>query len=209
MKAITVTLNIKNLNPDLFSNNSIGQIKTFTSIPKVFYRPSGGGRRTDAYDTLSALVHQADGFYSVIIPAYDTSIQYLGPIYFTGDNFTYPVINYTSEELVTQDNINAFNSASTLETTRSNEGVAEVKFIYKRLRKLYNSGALTLNQFQQAQDLLFDALLPCTYGLWEISYNRLNAIPNPANATLLAVLTEIRTRINYYISNDSRQEEII
>lgn len=91
MIAITITEVIKNLNPDLFKQD-VGIIKQLKEIPKSLYSPTYlVGRRTDGYQTLPTATHEADGFFDVIIPTYDTSIERLGALYFDVDKFTYPI----------------------------------------------------------------------------------------------------------------------
>ena len=55
-------------------------------------RSSGAdGQRTDGYQTLPTETHIADGFFDVIVPTYDSSIERLGALFFDVDKFTYPI----------------------------------------------------------------------------------------------------------------------
>jgi len=99
MIAITITQELKDLNPDLFKQD-VGIIKQLKEIPKSLYSPTYFvGQRTDGYQTLPTATHEADGFYPVVIPTYDTSIEVLGALYFDVDKFTHPVVAKTTEEL--------------------------------------------------------------------------------------------------------------
>lgn len=90
MIAITITQVVKDLNPDLFKNYEVGSIRQLSSIPKSFYSPTYfNGQRTDGYQTLPTSTHEADGFFEVITPTYDTSIEQLGALFFDVDKFTY------------------------------------------------------------------------------------------------------------------------
>lgn len=97
--AITVNDSIKKYNPDLFKNSAINSIMPFTDIPKSFAGISKNYARTDGYHTLSSTIHEADGFFPLVTPAYDAATQKLGAIYFNADHFTYNVIAKTSEEI--------------------------------------------------------------------------------------------------------------
>lgn len=100
MKAIIITQELKDLNPNFGGN--VNTIKTVNNLPRSFYSPTyNNGQRTDAYHTLDNAIHEADGFYDVINPSYNSSTQYLGNLYFDDINsyFTYPVNDYTQEEL--------------------------------------------------------------------------------------------------------------
>mgnify|MGYP003637504924 CR=1 FL=1 len=200
MKAITITTELKLANPDIFGSATIGSIREFSSVPKSFssldYNPE---QRTDGYHTLDNSVHEADGFFDVVKPAIDEATQKLGALYFDSTSFTYPIIALTQPEIDAKVEAEADNVASETEGTRREDGEAEAIYIFKHLRKLKNNGTLTNNQFDAAQDLVFDALLPMTYGLWDVTKTRLDAIPNPANQTLLNVLNDIRTRIDNYL----------
>jgi len=91
MIAITITQEIKDLNPDLFKQD-VGIIKQLKEIPKSLYSPTYfNGQRTDGYQTLPTATHIADGFFEVITPTYDTSIERLGALFFDADKFTYPI----------------------------------------------------------------------------------------------------------------------
>lgn len=212
MKAIKITQQLKNLNPSIFGG-AVDTIKTFGLLPNVFFRPLNNGARTDAYQTLSDAIHEADGFFDVVTPQdgidYDSSVQKLGALFFDVDKFTYPIIALTQQEiddLVAQE---ADSTADEQESTRQTDGEAEARYIYKMLRKLKNAGTLTANQFIQAQDLMFDALSPMAeWGLWDVSKSRLTAISDPANATLLNILNQIRARITYYVNNGTRDNEV-
>jgi hypothetical protein len=203
MKAITVTTVLKQSNAEIFAGQNVGAIRTFNNIPRTFSSLTyNTGQRTDGYNTLDNSTHEADGFYDVITPAYDLSIEKLGVLFFNTTNFTYPVIVLTQPEIDARVDGIEDNIAGETEGTRGQDGTEEGKFIFKYLRKLNNNGTITNNQFKAAQDLLFDALLPMTYGLWDVTEDRLLAIPDPTNNTLLSILNEIRNRISSYITNN-------
>jgi len=99
MIAITITQEIKDLNPDLFKQD-VGVIKQLSAIPTSLYSPTYFvGEPTGGYQTLPTATHEADGFYPVVIPSYDTSTEVLGALFFDVDKFTYPVVVKTTEEL--------------------------------------------------------------------------------------------------------------
>ena len=91
MIAIIITQELKDLNPDLFKQD-VGVIKQIKEIPKSLYSPTYfNGQRTDGYQTLPTATHEADGFFEVITPIYDSSIERLGALFFEVDKFTYPI----------------------------------------------------------------------------------------------------------------------
>lgn len=71
-----------------------GQIKIFSSIPKVW---------TDNNGThLNITDGEAFGFYDIITPVYSSATQELGEIYFDSENntFTYPVVEKVLAESI-------------------------------------------------------------------------------------------------------------
>lgn len=83
-----------------------GEIKTHNNLPKSFGNVIGG------FDTISDEQAQAFGFYSVVVPQYDSRTENLGNIYFDSDNnvFTYPVNIRIWEETLSELKITKINS---------------------------------------------------------------------------------------------------
>lgn len=71
-----------------------GKIIVYSEFPEVL---TDGvlGTTIGGYDKLSDDIHFLDGFREVVIPDYNTTLQYLSEIYFDNNNdiFTYDVIN--------------------------------------------------------------------------------------------------------------------
>jgi hypothetical protein len=100
MIAITVTQIIKDLNVELFKNDTVGNIRKLKEIPKSLFSPTYfSGQRTDGYHTLPTETHEADGFFNVVIPVYNTATQRLGVLFFDVDNFTYSIEAIPQAEL--------------------------------------------------------------------------------------------------------------
>lgn len=216
MKAITITTELKQANQELLGNSTIGTIRIFNSIPRTFYSLTyNAGQRTDGYNTLGDIeldpdgnpgvltnIHETDGFYDVVTPVIDEATQKLGALFFNTTDFTYPVVALTQPEIDARVEAIADSVAEDTENSKVSDGQEEAKFVFKNLRKLLNDGTLTQGQFDTAEDLLFDALIPLNWGRWGIAKTRLDAITDPVNQTLLDILNDIRTRIdNYILSN--------
>ena len=198
-KAITVTADNKKRNPKYLSFTPITGVVVYDTtidFPGSWGTPNW---RKENFSNVSDVFHEEAGFFPVVVPPYDPTTEKLGSIFEDAPNkmFSYPVVALTPTELETIDDAKAGEE----ENTKSNDGKNEAIFIFKYLRKLKNDGTLTDNQYVSAQNLMFDALLPMTFGMWHLTQSRLVAVPDPANATLLAILNEIRSRINDYINN--------
>ena len=65
-----------------------GQIKRYSKIPEYWKNHIG-------FDKLETAIHEAEGFFEVVVPVLDYDIQKLGEIYFDEINklFTYSVID--------------------------------------------------------------------------------------------------------------------
>ena len=71
-----------------------GQIKIYGQLPKTWKNHLN-------FSQASVELQQQEGFYDVVRPEYNTETQRLGEIYFDSNEevFTYPVIDFTQEEL--------------------------------------------------------------------------------------------------------------
>lgn len=101
MKAIIVTLELKNANTKLFINNEVGSIRQMKMPKSLVSLNYNAGQRTDGYHTLDNSIHEADGFYDVVTPAFDVATEKLGAIEWDAVNsyFTFPIVALTQEEL--------------------------------------------------------------------------------------------------------------
>jgi hypothetical protein len=75
-----------------------GTIKTFPAVPKSYGNIIGG------FDLLSDSELQGYGFYNLVTPEYNDSIQELGDISFDSDNnqFVYAIVDITWEETLAE-----------------------------------------------------------------------------------------------------------
>lgn len=203
MKLIKITQQNKADNPVLFKNNAVDSYRRFNTLPNAYI----GVEKVDGGYAYRTDLHEQDGFLDFVQRNPDESIEKLGDIILDGNTYTNETIPLTAQEqadyIVQQED----NVAQTEESSRQSDGDAEARYIFKNLRRLLNKGVITENQFKASQNLLFDALLPITYGLWDVSETRLNNLTNPSNATLLNVLNQIRVRITYYVNNGERSAE--
>ena len=93
--AIEITQDLKDANP-IFKDNEIGSIRRFGKLPQTFVI---NGLNTHNIKSLPIEDLNAIGFYELITPSINASLQYLGDIYFDVDKFTYEILDYTAEEI--------------------------------------------------------------------------------------------------------------
>jgi len=82
----------------MYARQQNGAIKRYTAIPKSW------GNVIAGFDRLTSTEWNAQGFYSVVTPSYDSATQKLGDLEWDADNsvFTYPVINKTWTQTVAE-----------------------------------------------------------------------------------------------------------
>ena len=93
MKAIIITQEIKDSNPELYSGIAIGTIRQYSEAPNSFFSSNyNQGQRTDGYHLLESSIHKLDGFLDLIIPEINDN-QKLVEIIFdeVNNNFTYHI----------------------------------------------------------------------------------------------------------------------
>lgn len=93
MKAIQITQQLKESNPELFIAVEIGFIRQFSIVPNSFFSMNyNAGQRTDGYHLLDNEIHKQDGFLDLITPEINEN-QKLGEIFFNAvyNNFTYKI----------------------------------------------------------------------------------------------------------------------
>ena len=203
MIAITVTQIVKDLNISLFKNGVVGEIKELKAIPKRFFSPTYfNGQRTDGYHTLDVSIHEADGFYEVVEPVFDSTTHYLGVIFFDVDKFTYTVIAYTQAELDANTERELLNDeASQFFNNRKLEGEQYIeKFNAWVFRKVFNS-EITKPQAITTLGFFYEALTPLVFGYFEEAKTRITALTT-ANAGLNTIKTKILNEIQSYLDNE-------
>lgn len=69
------------------------RIILYNNLPRKFQGVNG--TTLGGYNKLPNSIHEADGFFDVIVPEYDNILQYLSEIYFNEENkyFTYDIID--------------------------------------------------------------------------------------------------------------------
>lgn len=99
MKAIQITQQLKDTNPELFGGVKIGFIRQYSDVPNSFYSLNyNQGQRTDGYNLLGSEIHQQDGFLDLIFPEINDK-QKLGEIILDNENYTYEIVLKSNEEI--------------------------------------------------------------------------------------------------------------
>lgn len=175
-----------------------GQIRVFNTLPKVWNNTINFRASTES--DLYAL-----GFRDIVKPSITEYQRYgaLLPEHLANEVYIYPVIDFTQAEIDSYDQRQLDNdsSANKLINYRS-DGEIWNKRIWDRIMREYDSGNLTENQFNTISNSLFDAILPLNFGQWKIAKSRVDALPIPSNAKLLAILNKTKQIIDDYITEN-------
>ncbi len=186
----------------MIANINFQPLKTFENIKEYFrgtrnlykLRPNQGN-----YDKLSNSELKKDGWRQVVIPEFNPDTQRLGALLYdkTNDVVTREVIDKSQEEIdqETQSRLDADSSSQKFEDDRQ-KGMEFFDRFLKFMQREVDNGRLTQTQADNADDILFDALLPCSYGKFKISQKRLNAIQEPSNAKLKALLDKAKQQVS-------------
>ena len=206
MKAITTTQQLKDLNPKLFLG-AVGSVKQFSEIPKSFFSPTYNlGQRTDMYNTLDNAIHEADGFFDVVLPVsgvdYDPATQKLGALEFDVDHFTRPIIALTQAEIddYVQQQEDSDEAANFFNQRKADGQVYLDRFNAYLYRRVVN-GTATKAQAISALNFFYEALHPLTMGYFELAQTRVAALAT-GNADLIALKTKINNEITAYLNNE-------
>jgi len=204
MIAIEITQELKDLNKDLLGRYNVGTITELNSVPKSFYSPTYfNGQRTDGYHTLDNSIHQADGFYELVEPVFDSSIEKLGKIIFNGTTFTYKVSLLAEDEIERNTEVDeSLDSASTTYKNHKENGVKLFDRVYSLIQRNLNSGDLTPNQAKTIAQYFYPILEPLYKGQWHLVKLSLDAETPPVNAKFLFVFNKIQGWVDNYILNN-------
>lgn len=172
-------------------------LRKYSKIPS-FWKP---GQHIRLYDTASPEIHYADGWRDLVEPPI-TENQRRGAIIYDVQNElgTYEVIELTPEEIAIreQQKIDSDVSAQLIQQ-RESDGQELFRKFFIHIRRLLDKDQITPNQAKNSVSLLFDALLPITFGQFEFAQIRLNALAVPANAKEKMLLDEAKEKIAEYL----------
>jgi hypothetical protein len=208
MKAIIITQQLKTLNVDLFGSSAIGSIRTFGSLPSAFLSPTyNTGQRTDMYYTLSNAIHEADGFYDVVVPTYNSATHKLGALFFNVSNFTYNIVALTQEEIdnKVQQDLDADDS-QTKADQRKEDGIQDYRRLQAIIERKFKAGAFSNNANTNRliaiglYEYFSDAVGAINWGDWVVAQKKLLVAPATTNATALSLYNAVKTKVDNYIT---------
>ena len=144
------------------------------------------------------------GFFDVVIPTLMAG-ERLGAIYFDeAENvFAYPIEQIppkTQAELdaETQTALDNDSSAQIIQNHREN-GKTQLIRIWDKIQRLKDNGQLTANQFRTVSEVLFDALIPIEFGMWQVAQTKINATPT-ASGIIGVIRTQVKAIIDDYVN---------
>jgi hypothetical protein len=185
----------------------IDGIIRFQSSFKTFGNTLGFSNATDKqlYDW---------GFRDVVVPS-ATTYQRLGEIYYkeyiidasgntTGNYFTYPVIDFTQEEIDVYDQRVLDKD---IHTQKINELENDGKLFFKRIKAIIernvSTSAITETQGFGFRKNLAPVIRPLREGDWDIAKENLDNMSAPSDPEVNTILTGITSMIDTYIIDNN------
>ena len=80
-----------------------------------------------------------------------------------------------------------------------NNGQTELRRIWDKIQRLKDNGQLTANQFRTVSEVLFDALIPLEFGMWQVAQTKINATPT-ASGIIGTIRTQVKVIIDDYVT---------
>ena len=80
-----------------------------------------------------------------------------------------------------------------------NNGQTELRRIWDKIQRLKDNGQLTANQFRTVSEVLFDALIPLEFGMWQVAQTKINATPT-ASGIIGTIRTQVKAIIDDYVT---------
>ncbi len=189
----------------MFKNFAVDSIRQFNSIPKSYVSNNyHSGQRTDGYHTLNNSIHEVDGFFDVVSPIIDDAIQKLGTLFFDSDKFTYPVEVKTQQEqddyIQNQEDNDQYGQKT---QTRRSDGDRMIERFFAYITRQNGLGNLSNQNAITSVTLIWDALLPLSYGQMEFCKILLNGIDQTGlNQPVKDIVNLAISKVQDYLDNE-------
>ena len=80
-----------------------------------------------------------------------------------------------------------------------NNGQTKLRKIWNKIQRLKDNGQLTSNQFRTVSEVLFDALIPLEFGMWQVAQTKITATPT-ASGIIGNIRTQVKAIIDDYVT---------
>jgi len=80
-------------------------------------------------------------------------------------------------------------------------GQTQLIRIWDKIQRLKDNGQLTPNQFRIVSEVLFDALIPLEFGMWQVAQTKVNATPT-ASGIIGTIRTTVKKIIDDYVNEN-------
>jgi len=92
-------------------------------------------------------------------------------------------------------------SSSQIIQNHRNNGQTKLRRIWDKIQRLKDNGQLTANQFRVVSEVLFDALIPLEFGMWQVAQTKVNATPT-ASGIIGVIRTAVKKIIDDYVNEN-------
>jgi len=90
-------------------------------------------------------------------------------------------------------------SSSQIIQNHRNNGQTQLIRLWDKIQRLKDNGQLTPNQFRIVSEVLFDALIPLEFGMWQVAQTKVNATPT-ASGIIGVIRTQVKAIIDNYVT---------
>ena len=183
----------------IYAKEENGKVVVYNSLPKDY--PINGIRHNLSVLPIGTVNEQ--GFYELIVPTI-SQYQRLEPLElsdFNGSQWVQRFSNFTAQEIADYDEqqleIQARSVVSQRETA-GNELFYKVATVVKRR---YDEGNLTQNQYKNIRTQLENVIRPLKLGDWDIAQDNINAISRPSGQ-MGTLYDYLKNEIDTYVTNN-------
>lgn len=174
-----------------------GTVKIYNLLPTVY-------ENIINFRKSSIEVQQEKGFFDVVEPVKTVYQRYGGllPEHFDsgGKVWIKVIVDFSQQEIDTYDEQQLDSDESAIEDQQfTSDGEQLYRRIRYEVRRRYKNNVITEVQFNLIKKSLRPAVLPLKDGDWDIAKELVDALTEPANAQLLAILNVVKNKIDTYI----------
>ena len=138
------------------------------------------------------------GIKTVIIPTL-TTYQKHGKLYEDSEgNYALYVLDFSTDEIEAYEEKVVDDKLDTYQ----NDGIEFLRVFRNFVYRKYKNGEITENQFKGIRSTLAPALMPLKVGAWDLAKDLVDAISEPSNSNMKALLNKVKLDIETYITEN-------
>jgi len=179
-------------------NNDVESINFIYKLPNIY---NGIENVINGYEQRTDL-HNLDGFFEVEEPNLLEN-EKKGIPFLENNIVKFPIEQIPPKtqaelDIEAQTVLDNDSSAQIIQNHRQN-GQTQLRRIWDKIQRLKDKGQLTPNQFRTVSEVLFDALIPLEFGMWQVAQTKVNATPT-SSGIIGTIRTQVKAIIDDYVT---------